>query len=173
MKKLFNRLSFYISLSASLFVVVLFVSAYFDHSIRVLHVFEAIPFIVAPWLCQRNSKTGYMLAFACGTFWIWTAGFLTSFIRNGFERVIMLLKTGTVDRPDILLAIPGFIGTFGLVVFSLIGYRQLENKRWSDFLQLLVMIVSVFLFFVLIFWVFAPQYLGMFDRFLILQKSKI
>src|SRR5258705_7032081 len=45
-----------ISLSAALFVVVLIVSAWIDSSIRVLHVFEAIPFLVTPWLCQRKRQ---------------------------------------------------------------------------------------------------------------------
>lgn len=155
-------MNLYICISAALFVVVLAVSAWFDSAIRLLHIFEAIPFLLAPWLCQRKPKLGYALAFASGAFWIWTAGFLTTFIGNGFERVIMLIKTGTVDRPDILLAVPGFIGTFGLVVFSLIGYWRLTNKSWKDFLLLLAMALLVFAFFILIFAGFAPQYLGMF-----------
>jgi hypothetical protein len=156
------QLNLLISLSAALFVVVLFVSAWFDSTIRLLHVFEAIPYLLSPWLCLRKPRAGYTLAFACGAFWIWTAGFLTTFIRNGFERVIALLKTGTVDRPDILLAVPGFIGTFGLVIFSLIGYWRLDNKNWKDLLLLLAMMLLVFLFFLFIFAAFAPQYLGMF-----------
>jgi hypothetical protein len=157
-----RQLNLLISLSAALFVVVLFISAWFDRTIRLLHVFEAIPYLLAPWLCQRKPKTGYALAFASGAFWIWTAGFLTTFIRNGFERVIMFIETGTVDRPDILLAVPGFISTFGLVVFSLFGYWRLADKRWKDLLLLLVIMLLVFVFFILIFAAFAPQYLGMF-----------
>jgi len=155
-------LNLYIGLSAALFVVVLMVSAWFDRSIRVLHVFEAIPYLLAPWLCQRKPKAGYTLAFASGAFWIWTAGFLTTFIQNGFERVVMFIQTGAVDRLDILLAVPGFIGTLGMVFFSLIGYWRLDNKRWKDFLLLISMILLVFLFFLLIFAVFTPLYLGMF-----------
>jgi hypothetical protein len=161
-KKKPGLLNLFISLSAALFVVVLIVSAWFDSTIRTLHVFEAIPFLLTSWLCQRKPKVGYTLAFASGAFWIWTAGFLTSFIRNGFERVIMFLTTGAVNRPDILLAVPGFIGTFGLVVFSLIGYWRLDNKSWKDLLLLLSMIVLVFVFFLMIFAAFTPQYLGMF-----------
>jgi len=161
-KKLSRLSNLAILLSACLFVIVLIVSAWFDRSIRVLHAFEALPFLVSPWLCHRRPKLGYMLAFVCGAFWIWTAGFLTTFIRNGFERVIIFIQAGTVDRPDILLAVPGFIGTFGLVVFSLIGYWKLDNKDRKDFLILIVMFAAVFLFFVLIFALFMPQYLGMF-----------
>lgn len=157
-----GQLNLLIGLSAALFLGVLAVSAWFDSTIRVLHIFEAIPYVLAPWLCLRKPKTGYALAFAGGAFWIWTAGFLTTFIRNGFERVIMFIQTGTADRPDILLAVPGFIGTFGLVVFSVIAYWRLNNKDAKDFLLFVSMIVLVFVFFLLIFAAFTPQYLGMF-----------
>ena len=61
-----------------------------------LHVFESLPFIVAALLCLRQQKFGYMLGAAAGAFWLWTAGTLTTFVRrNGFERVAILLGTGT------------------------------------------------------------------------------
>lgn len=151
--------------SAVLFLLVLFVSALFDKTIRVLHVFEAIPYAVVPWLCTKKPKIGYTLGFASGTFWILCAGFLTTFIRNGFERVIMFATSGTVDRPDLLLAVLGFIGTFGLALFSLVGYWRLPNKTQSDILLFLAMFATVTLFFLIIFSAFAPQYLGMFTHF--------
>jgi len=76
--------------------------------------------------------------------------------------VVMFLQTGTVDRPDILLAVPGFIGTLGLAVFSLVGYGRLNNKSWKDLLLFIAVILLVFLFFIAIFAAFTPQYLGMF-----------
>ena len=67
-----------------------------------------------------------------GAFWLWTAGTLTTFVRNGFERVAMLLRTGHVDRPDILLAAPAACVTGALVIVSLWGYSRARNKTWSD-----------------------------------------
>jgi hypothetical protein len=162
MSKSARWLLFCIYLSTALFVFILFVSAWADKSIRVLHVFEAIPYIAAPLLCEKRPKVGYSLAFASGTFWILIAGFFTTFIRNGFERAIMLIETGTVDRPDILLSVPAFFGTLGISLFSTLGYLQLNNKSWKDFFLLLVMIIAILLFFILIFAAFAPQYLGIF-----------
>jgi hypothetical protein len=130
----------------------------------VLHVFEAIPYVMAPWLCRKIPKVGYALAFAAGAFWILCAGFLTTFIRNGFERVVEFVETGRVDRPDILLSVPGFMGTFGLVVFGLLGYWQLQDKRGSDFFLFAGMFIAILLFFLLIFFLFTPQYLGMFRQ---------
>lgn len=150
--------------SAALFVVVLVVSAWFDKSIRVLHLFEALPYLASPLLSRKRPKMGYMLGFASGTFWLWTAGFLTTFIWNGFERVIMLLSTGSVDRPDILLAVPGFIGTFGLVLASVVGYLSCKDKVLRDLLWFAWIVFAVSLFFLGIFAAFAPQYLGMFTH---------
>src|SRR2546426_214698 len=91
---------------ATAFVVILGIAAYWDPTIRVLHVFESLPYVMAAVLSLRRQKSGYMLGAASGAFWLWTAGTLTTFVRNGFERVAMLVRTGHVDRPDILIAAP-------------------------------------------------------------------
>ena len=53
---------------AASFIVVLAVSAYWDPSIRVLHVFEAVPYAAAGVLCLRQNKLGYALGFVGGPF---------------------------------------------------------------------------------------------------------
>src|SRR3954467_2837734 len=147
---------------AAAFIVVLGIAAYWDHTIRALHVFESLPFIVAALLCLRQHKFGYMLGAASGAFWLWMAGTLTTFVRNGFERVAILLRTGHVDRPDILIAAPAAAVTGGLVLFPLWGYSRIRNKSWSDLGLFVVATGVVAGFFVAIFAAFAPQYLGMF-----------
>jgi len=149
---------------AAAFIVILGIAAYWDRTIRVLHVFESLPFIVAALLCLRQHKFGYVLGAASGAFWLWMAGTLTTFVRNGFERVAMLLRTGHVDRPDILIAAPAACVTGGLVVFSLWGYARARNKTWSDLGLFVAATGAVAGFFVAIFAAFAPQYLGMFKH---------
>jgi hypothetical protein len=144
------------------FVAILGISAYWDPTIRVLHVFESLPYIVAAVLCLRQHKFGYMLGAASGAFWLWTAGTLSTFVRNGFERVAMLLRTGHVDRFDILIAAPAAVVTGGLVLFSLWGYSRTRNKSWSDLGLFVVATGVVAGFFVAIFAAFAPRYLGLF-----------
>jgi len=147
---------------ATAFIVILGIAAYWDRTIRVLHVFESLPYLVAAALCLRRRKFGYMLGAASGAFWLWTAGTLTTFVRNGFERVSMLLRTGHVDRPDIIIAAPAALVTSGLVIFSLWGYARLRNKSWSDLGLFVAATGLVAGFFVAIFAAFAPQYLDMF-----------
>src|SRR5436190_18310285 len=111
-----RRINISIAVCALLFVAILAFAAYWDPTIRVLHVFESLPYITAAVLCVRRNRFGYPLAFASGGFWLWTAGILTSFIRNGFERLATLFHTGSVDRVDILIAVPAAIATGGLVL---------------------------------------------------------
>ena len=143
---------------AAAFIVILGIAAYWDRTIRVLHLFESLPFIVAALLSLRQDKRGYVLGAASGAFWLWTAGALTTFARNGFERVAMLLRTGHVDRPDILIAAPAALVAAGLVVFSLWGYSRARNKAWTDLGLFIAATGAVAGFFVAIFAAFAPQY---------------
>jgi hypothetical protein len=159
-----NKTDVAAAVCAATFIVVLGVSAYWDRSIRALHVFEALPYLAAAILCLRQSKVGYALGAASGASWLWMAGFLTAFIRNGFERLVMLFRAGGVDRLDLLIAVPAAIATGGLLLFSVAGYARLPNKSWRDLGLLAAAFVVVLLFFVLIFAAFAPRYLAMFRR---------
>jgi hypothetical protein len=152
------------AICAVAFVAILAIAAYWDPSIRVLHTFEAIPYLVAAVLCLRRHKAGYLLGAASGIFWLWMAGTLTTFVRNGSERLAILLRTGHVDRPDVLIAAPAAIFTAGLAIFSLWGYGRLRNKSWTDIGLFVGASAGVAVFFIAIFAVFAPQYLGMFRR---------
>ena len=150
------------ALCAAGFIVVLGIAAYWDRTIRVLHLVEALPYVVAAVLCLRQRKIGYVLGAAAGAFWLGMAGTLTTFIRNGFERVPMLLREGRVDRPDVLIAVPAAITTAGLVMFSLWGYFRLQNKSWIDVGLFVAATGLMGGFFVAIFAAFAPQYLAIF-----------
>src|SRR5438128_10806030 len=109
---------------AAAFVVVLAVSAVWDRSIRVLHVFEALPYIVAAILVLRQHKFGYALGAVSGAFWLLMATFRTTFVRNGFERLL----ANDWSRPDLLIAVPAALATCGLALSSIVGYAR-QPKR--------------------------------------------
>jgi hypothetical protein len=132
----------------------------------VLHVFEAVPYFLAAVLCLRQSKLGYALGFVSGAFWLWMATALNSFVRNGFERLEMLVRTGSVDRPDVLIAAPAAIATAALALASVIGYVRLPDKRWRDVVVMAAAAALVPGYFLAIFAAFTPQYLEMFRRLL-------
>jgi hypothetical protein len=150
---------------AVMFIVVLAISAYWDSSIRVLHAFEALPYGLAALLCLRQRKVGYLLGAASGLFWLWMAGTLTTFVRNGFGRVVMLVTTGHVDRWDVFIAAPAALSTGGLVLFSVWGYSRVRPKRPADLALFVAVLILVAMFFVTIFWLFMPRYLALFRRF--------
>ena len=150
------------ALCSLVFIGVLAVAAYWDRTIRILHLFESLPYLLAAILCLRQSKLGYALGIVSGAFWLWMAGFLTTFVRNGFERLDIVVRTGSIDRPDILIAVPAAVATTGLVLLSGVGYARLRNKSWRDLTPFAAAIVSVPVFFIGIFAAFAPQYLAMF-----------
>src|SRR5262245_9834553 len=156
-----NRTDITAAICAVVFISVLAVSAYWDRSIRVLHVFESLPYLLAAVLCLRRNKLGYALGLVSGAFWIWTAGFLTTFIRNGFERLAMLLGTGSVDRPDVFIAVPAAVAAAGLALSSVVGYACLPNTSWRDSATLGAAVDLITPSFVFIFAAFAPQYLQM------------
>lgn len=144
------------------FIGVLGLSAYWDRTIRVLHLFEALPYALAAGLCLGGRKSGYALGVAAGGFWLYVAGTLTTFVRNGFERLSLLLRTGQLDRPDVLIAAPAAMLTGGLVLFSFWGYVRLRDKAWRDVGLFVAATVVVICFFLAIFAAFAPRYLAIF-----------
>jgi hypothetical protein len=121
-------------------------------------VVEALPYLLAAILVLRGHKFGYALGFAAGAFWLFTATFRTSFVRNGFERLL----NGDWSRPDLLIAVPAAIATGGLALFCAIGYARLPRKSWRDAVLFAGALVLVAAFFVAIFAAFAPRYLALF-----------
>jgi hypothetical protein len=143
---------------AAAFIVVLAVSAYWDASIRVLHVAEALPYLLAAILVLRGHKFGYALGFAAGAFWLFMAGSRTNFVRNGFER----MAHRDWSRPDLLIAVPAALATGGLALLCALGYARLPCKSWRDAVLFVTALVLVAAFFAGIFAAFAPRYLALF-----------
>ena len=146
------------------FVAVLAISAYWDPTIRVLHVFEALPYLAAAMLCLRQRRLGYILGTASGAFWLWMAGTRTTFVRNGFEQLAALVRSGHVDRPEVFIAAPAAVATGGLALFSFVGYLRLRSKSWRDVALFAVAFVAIAGYFAAMFAAFAPRYLVLFER---------
>ena len=144
------------------FIIVLAISAYWDPSIRVLHLFEAIPYAAAAYGSLRKRKVGYALGFASGSFWLWMASALTTFVRGGFERVAMLIRTGTIDRWDQFIAAPAAVATGGLALCSVWAYLRLPDRARQDAWIFITTLLSVIAYFIGMFWILAPDYLAMF-----------
>jgi len=143
---------------SAFFIVVLAVSAWWDPTIRALHVAEAIPYAAAAVLCLRRRTFGYALGFAAGAFWLAMATTRTAFVRNGFQR----LFAGDFSRPDLVIAVPAAIATAALALFSILGYARLPGKSGRDALLFVAALALMPVFFIAIFAAFQPRYLALF-----------
>jgi hypothetical protein len=150
------------AICALAFVVVLAVAAWFDASIRLLHCFEAVPYILAAALCWRLSKHGFALGIAAGGLWFWMGVFGTRFAFNGFQQLGQWLQSGRLERPDLVLAVPAAASTLGLALFSTVGYVRLAQRKLADLGLVVLYAFLILAFFIGIFALFAPRYLGVF-----------
>ena len=154
------------AVSAAVFIVILAVSAYWDPTIRWLHLFEAVPYLAAAWLCLRRVKSGYLLAIAAGLFWLWVGGTRSTFVRNGFELAARWLRTGQIERPDVLIAAPAALATAGMALFGLWGYARVRNKSIADLGLFVVSLAVITGYFIAICAAFAPRFLRLFSGIL-------
>ena len=152
------------AICAIAFVFVLGISAYWDRTIVVLHLLEAVPYAVSAWLCMARRTFGYALGAASGAFWLWVASTQTSFVRNGFERAAMLARTGSVDRWDVFIAAPAALATGGLVVCSLWSYARGRKALVRDAALFLLAAALVGGYFTVIFATAGPQFLPLVRR---------
>jgi hypothetical protein len=146
------------------FVAILAISAYWDRSIVVLHVIEAVPYVAAAVLTLRRSTIGYALGAASGAFWLWIAAGQTTFVSNGFTLLGRLLTTGRAERWDVLIAAPAAIATGGMVVFSLWAYLQAPTRRAADLAIFAAAAALVAAWFTASFAIAAPRYLPLVRR---------
>jgi hypothetical protein len=148
--------------SVAVFIPILAIAAVFDPTIRVLHLFEALLYAGVAFLCVRESKVGYALGVASGAFWLLMAWGLTTFVKNGFQMVVLSIRTLQLRRPDLLIAVPAWASMMALVGLSIWGYSRLTRKSMRDVGVLVFAFVAVVAFYLAIFAAFTPRYLEMF-----------
>src|SRR5438105_152873 len=140
------------------FIAILALAAFWDPTIRVLHVCEALLYGAVALLCVRETKIGYALGVASGAFWLWMAWGLTTFVTNGFQVLAVSLRTHQLRRPDILIALPAWAAMLVLVGLSIWGYSRLRRKRQSDIGMFALAFLAVAGFYLAIFAAFTPRY---------------
>ena len=80
-----DRLLFWtIAVASAGFVFILGMAAFFDHSIIVLHIFQALQYLVIVALAARGNRLGYFMAIAVGAFWDYLVLFVNGFVASGW-----------------------------------------------------------------------------------------
>ena len=143
---------------AGLFVVALYVSAVFDPTIRLLHALQSLIYIAVVVLVRGNSPWGYGAGFFISGFWNSMNVFVTSFVQEGFEELALLLQTGQLARPDLLVSVVAFTGHCLLFVACFVAYLRAPQPRRGVFKFVGGGLVAIG-YFVLIIVTTGPQYI--------------
>ena len=151
---------------AVVFVLMLIVSAVWEADIRWLHFFQAWMYVATIALSLRRNRWGYFTGISAAGLWDYINVFATTFLYNGLQQLASWIHTGHLERPDLLIAIPAWLGNFAVVVGCVWDYFRLRPRSWTDTLRFVVTFVLTTGFFALDMWVFQPRYLGIFPRLL-------
>lgn len=157
---------FWIVLGSAFFIVVLTVSAIPEADIRWLHFFQAWMYVATIALSLRRSHWGYFVGIACAGLWAYTNLFVTTFLTNGLHYLKEWARTGHLQRPDQLIAVPAWLSNALIVVACLWAYCRLGKKSAGDVAKFTLTFALTTGFFALDMYLFQPRYLALFARLL-------
>lgn len=152
-----------ILIGAGLFLFALFVSAVFEPAIRLLHVLQALIYVAVIVLTRRNNPWGFGMGCIIAAFWNYINLFVTNFISAGLHQLSVLVRTGHLARPDLLIAVIAGAGHFLLIIACLAGFIRTRPKlqAWGQFMGGGVLAIA---YFVVIIVFAGPQYIGLLRR---------
>ncbi len=148
---------------AGFFIFALFLSAVFDPAIRVLHTLQAFIYVAVIVLTRKNIAWGFGAGCVIGAFWNYVNLFVTTFVKAGLEQTSILLQTGKMPRPDLLIAVVAAGGHFVLIIACLAGFLRTRPKarQWVEFWAGGTLAVGYFVGIVI---TTGPQYIGLLRR---------
>ena len=154
------------ALACLVFIFILFLSAWFDSTIRWLHFFQAWLYVATAALALQRNKWGYFLGIATAGFWAYGALFLNGFFQAGRVQLTLLLQTGTLPHPELIIAVPAVLANVVIVVCCMWSYLRLPDRRPGDLGRFAASVALSLGFFAADMALFQPRYLVMFARIL-------
>ena len=162
-----DRLLFWtIAFASAGFVFILALAAFFDHSIIVLHFFQALQYLAIVALAARANRWGYFIAIAVGAFWDYLATLVNSFVESGWRALMASIHSGVLSKPDQIIAVFAFGFHLLLVIAAAVAYFRLERRYTSDWARLAASFAGAIGYFIAIVALFQPRYLVMVPRIL-------
>ena len=148
---------------AGSFILALLVSAVFDPKIRVLHALQALIYFTVIVLTRRNDAWGFGAGCIIAGFWNYINLFVTTFIMAGLQQLSILVRTGKLERPDLLIAVIAAGGHFVLIIGCVAGFLRMQPraKQWARFMAGGVLAVA---YFTVIIITTGPQYIVLLKR---------
>jgi hypothetical protein len=125
-----------IHVGASMFIIALGASVFFDQSIWLLHGLQALIYVAVMVLAQRNSPWGFGAGFLIAVLWNGANLFATGFIDSALHALLTSLSTGHIVRPVLLLVLVGAAGHFLMIAGCVAGIIRSGGGRrqWAQFL---------------------------------------
>lgn len=148
---------------AGFFGFALFLSAVFDPAIRVLHLLQALIYVGVVVLTRRDSAWGFGAGFLISVFWNYTNLFVTSFISAGLQVLAHLVRTGHLERPDLLVAVVAALGHVLLIIACLAGFLR-TRPRATQWVQFAAGGALAVVYLVGIILTTGPQYIPVLER---------
>jgi hypothetical protein len=148
------------------FIVVLALAAVFDHTIIVLHAFQALMYLAVIGLVGRRNRWGYFLGAAIAGFWNYMNLFVTNFFDSGLRALQHLAATGQLSHPDQLVAVAAVAFHVLMIAGCLIRIAQTSRKAGADVRDFLIALLGSTAYFAAIVALFQPRYLQLFPRLL-------
>jgi len=155
-----------IVIGGCIFILVLAVSAFWEADIRWLHFFQAWMYIAAIALSLRGSRWGYFIGISAAGLWDYSTIVANTFFVNGLQQLSHWIRTGHLQRPDLLIAVPAWFANLIVVVGCVWAYSRLPRKSLADVGNLLVAFALATGFFAIDMALFQPRYLAIFPRLL-------
>lgn len=149
---------------SSIFIFILWLSAYFEADIRWLHFFQAWMYLATNGLSWRRNRWGYFIGISAAALWDYLNLFVTSFLRGGLHWFFESIRAGQLQHVDQIIAIPAWLGNFLVIVGCVLAYMRLKEKGTGDFGRLLLAFVLTTGFFIAAVALFQPRYLPLFRR---------
>jgi hypothetical protein len=114
-------------------------------------------------MTRRGSSWAFGAGCVIAAFWNYINLFVTTFIRAGLEQLMTLVRTGQLQRPDLLVAVIAAAGHFLMIVACLVGFLRTgpNLRRWGQFLGGGVLAVA---YLVAIIFTTGPQYIPLVKR---------
>lgn len=151
-----------IVIGSSLFIFVLWLSAYFEADIRWLHFFQTWMYLATIALSLRHNRWGYFIGISAAGFWDYISLFVNTFFRNGLHWLGVALATGQVQHVDQIIAVPAWTGNFLVVVGCIWAFTRLAEKSARDLVRFVLAFVLTTAFFAADVAIFQPRYLPLF-----------
>jgi hypothetical protein len=155
-----------ILLGASVFILVLGVSAFHEPDIRWLHFFQSWMYLATIGLSLRGNRWGYFIGISAAGLWDYINIFVTTFFFNGLQQLTQWFHTGHLARPDLLIAVPAWFSNFLVILGCLWAYARRSDKNPRDAAKLVLSFALTTGFFALAIALFQPRYLPIFPRLL-------